>query len=118
ERQELIKKARFGEKSAVETEKAMAICSHPLATRVATDILRDGGNACDAAIGASITQTVIEPHLTSITGVLSLLYYDADTGETTYMNGGMNAPLEPMPDFSPADLVTGRGAAVPGYWAG
>src|SRR5690606_33282125 len=62
-------------------------------------------------------QTVVEPHMSSICGVLSLLHHDAGTGATTYLNGSMNAPLAPLPNFGPADLATGRGVAVPGWWA-
>ena len=51
----------------------MAICSHPLATHEAVEILRRGGNTCDAALCAAITQTVVEPHMTGITGILSML---------------------------------------------
>jgi gamma-glutamyltranspeptidase/glutathione hydrolase len=80
--------------------------------------LRQGGNACDAALAVSVVQTVVEPHMTTITGVLSLLYYDGRTGATTYMNGGVNRPLADLPGFSVDDLSTGRGVSVPGWWAG
>jgi gamma-glutamyltranspeptidase/glutathione hydrolase len=96
----------------------MVVTSHPLATRAATDVLRAGGNACDAALCASVTQTVVEPHMTTLTGVLSMLHFEAASGKATYVNGGMNAPLAELPGFSAADLSTGRGVAVPGFWAG
>ncbi len=118
ERRALIAEAHFGPKTPATSQAGMAICSHPLATREAVKILREGGNACDAALAASVTQTVVEPHMTGITGVLSMLYYDAATGETTYVNGGANAPLAPLAGFSAADIATGRGPGVPGFWAG
>lgn len=118
ERRALIAEAHFGPKTPATSQAGMAICSHPLATREAVKILREGGNACDAALAASVTQTVVEPHMTGITGVLSMLHYDAATGETTYVNGGANAPLAPLPGFSAADIATGRGPGVPGFWAG
>lgn len=118
ERRALIAEAHFGPKTPATSQAGMAICSHPLATREAVKILRDGGNACDAALAASVTQTVVEPHMTGITGVLSMLYFDAATGETTYVNGGANAPLAPLTGFSAADIATGRGPGVPGFWAG
>ncbi|MCY3548290.1 MAG: gamma-glutamyltransferase [Gemmatimonadetes bacterium] len=118
ERRALIAEAHFGPKAPATSQTGMAICSHPLATREAVKILREGGNACDAALSASVTQTVVEPHMTGITGVLSMLYYDAATGETTYVNGGANAPLAPLTGFSAADIATGRGPGVPGFWAG
>ena len=80
--------------------------------------LEKGGNACDAALAASITQTVVEPHMTTITGCLSQLYFDQATGETTYVNGNVNTPMAPLPGYGAHDLATGRGVAVPGWWGG
>lgn len=108
----------FGRKPLATGQKGMVITSSPHATRAAVELLRRGANACDAALCASVVQTVTEPHMTTITGVLSMLYYDAATRKSTYLNGGMNAPLAPLTGFSGADIATGRGAGVPGFWAG
>lgn len=110
--------ARFGQKTGASGTRGMAITSHPFATRIAVNVLRSGGNACDGALAASVAQTVCEPHMTTITGVLSMLYFDAASGKTSYVNGGMNVPLAGLPGFSAADLRTGRGVGVPGFWAG
>lgn len=114
----LVEAAHFGRKELATSRKGMAICTHPLASHEAVAVLKDGGNACDAALTASIVQTVVEPHMTGITGVLSLLYYDAATGRTTYVNGSANRPAAELPGFGPADIAKGRGVAVPGWWAG
>jgi gamma-glutamyltranspeptidase/glutathione hydrolase len=34
------------------------------------------------------------------------------------MNSSMNAPLSGLPGFSAVDAATGRGVAIPGFWAG
>ncbi|MGE0555921.1 MAG: gamma-glutamyltransferase [Gemmatimonadales bacterium] len=96
----------------------MAISSHPLVTRTAVEMLWSGGNACDAAMAAALTQTVVEPHMTTITGVLSLLYYEAETGRTTYCNGSLDAPLAWEPSLA-ASWEDRRGlrVAVAGWWA-
>jgi len=96
----------------------MVICSHPLATREAINVLKNGGNACDAGLCAAIVQTVIEPHMTGITGILSVLYYDAASGETSYVNAGWNTPSEPLGKVTMADIKSGRALGVPGWWAG
>ncbi|MCH7824566.1 MAG: gamma-glutamyltransferase [Acidobacteria bacterium] len=118
ERRRLIGKGVFGAKEPASGAGGMVICAHPLATRAGTDVLRAGGNAADAVLCASVTQTVVEPHMTGVTGVLSMLYYDAATGETSYVNGGMNAPLAPLVGWGPTATATGLGAGVPGFWAG
>ncbi|MYE82022.1 MAG: gamma-glutamyltransferase [Gammaproteobacteria bacterium] len=118
ERRRLLELANFGEKAPASGSKGMVICSHPLASRAGVDVLKDGGNAADAALAASICQTVVEPHMTGITGVLSMLHFDAATGETTYMNGSAARPKAALERFRLADVATGRGVAVPGFWAG
>lgn len=105
ERKQLIAEAQFGRKTLATSKEGMVICSHPLATREAVKILKSGGNACDAALCASITQTVIEPYMTGITGVFGMLHYEAATKKATYINGRWNPLLKPVND-------------VPGYWAG
>lgn len=116
-RARLVAEARFGRKPAAAGTGGLAITSHPLATDAAAAMLREGGNAVDAALCAAAVQTVVEPHMTSVFGVLSLLHHDGADGRDTYLNGSMNAPLAPLPGFGPADLATGRGVAVPGWWA-
>lgn len=118
ERRRLIARAVFGPKEPATGPGGMVICAHPLATRAGADILRAGGNAADATLAAAATQTVVEPHMTGITGVFSMLYFDARTGTTSYVNGGMNAPLAKLVGWGPSALSTGLGAAVPGWWGG
>ncbi len=118
ERKRLVSRAVFGSKDPVSGNGGMVICSHPLATRAGADMLRAGGNAADAVLACAVTQTVVEPHMCGITGVFSMLYFDARTGQTSYVNGGMNAPLAPLTGWGPKALETGLGAGVPGFWAG
>ena len=110
-------KPSFGPKPTVSGEAGLAITTHPLATEAAVEVLREGGNACDGALAAAMTQTVVEPHMTTLTGMLSMLYHEAGTGKSYYLNGSMNAPLAPLGGLAPGDERTGRAVAVPGFWA-
>jgi len=114
---ELSKAAVNGRKQKSSGRDGLVISSHPIISSVARKVLRDGGNAVDAALAASLAQTVVEPHMTTAFGVLSMMHYDASTGATQYVNGSMNAPLAGLPGFSAADVPTGRSVAVPGFWS-
>ena len=118
QRHKLLDQAQFGRKTPASGKKGMVICSHPLASQAGVDLLKSGGNAADAALAMSVCQTVVEPHMTGITGVLSMLYFDAKTGQTSYVNGSAARPMADLPGFGAADIAAGRGVAVPGFWAG
>ncbi len=114
----LTARATFGRKTRASGREGVVVSSHPVVSRVGTDVLREGGSAVDAVLAAAVAQTVIEPHMGTIFGMLSLMHFDAASGRTEYMNSSMNAPLAGLPGFSGADIATGRGVAVPGFWAG
>lgn len=127
ERNRLISMATFGRKKAVSSRNGIAICTHPLASAVAIDMLKAGGNACDAICAASIAQTVLEPHMTTLSGVFSMLYYDARARAYSYINGSMNAPkAHPIFKNGAKALETlagpgqrnGKLSPVPGFWGG
>ncbi|GAB3577608.1 gamma-glutamyltransferase [Amycolatopsis endophytica] len=112
----LARGASYGRKEPVEARNGMVVTSHPLAVRTGLDVLREGGSAADAALAAAATQLVAEPHMTALTGGLEMLYRNGETGESSYLNGNVAAPLAPLPGFTGADLTTGRGVPVPGWW--
>jgi len=67
---------------------------HHLATAAGLAILREGGNAVDAAVAAAAVCAVTQPHRTSIGGDLFALVYDARSREVTAYNGSGAAPAE------------------------
>ena len=58
---------------------AMAATSHPLATQIALDIMKNGGNAIDAAIAANAALGLMEPTGNGIGGDLYAIVWDAET---------------------------------------
>jgi len=76
--------------------------SQPLAARAGLDVLRDGGNAVDAAVAMGAALTVVEPATSSIGGDSFALVWD---GEKLHgLNGSGRAPLGLT-----ADEVRGQG---------
>ena len=69
----------FATRSEVIARHAMAATSQPLATQVAIDVLKKGGNAIDAAIAANATLGLMEPTGNGIGGDLfAIVWINSD----------------------------------------
>jgi len=82
----------FATRSEVMAPSAMAATSHPLATQVAIDILRQGGNAIDAAIAANAALGLMEPTGNGIGGDLFAIVWDAKTSSLYGLNASGRSP--------------------------
>jgi len=82
----------FATRSEVIARNGMAATSQPLATQVALDILKKGGNAIDAAIAANAVLGVVEPTGAGIGGDLFALIWSADKGKLYGLNASGRSP--------------------------
>lgn len=102
----------------------MAVTANPLATDAATEILREGGTAADAAIAAQLVLNLVEPQSSGLGGGGFALYHDARTQRLRAYDGRETAPAAAKPDrFLGADgqplpfveaAVGGRSVGAPG----
>lgn len=79
-------------RSVVMARDGMVATSQPLATEAGVSILKQGGNAFDAAIATALTLGVVEPMSTGIGGDAFLLYYAAAENKIYGVNGSGRCP--------------------------
>lgn len=79
----------------------------PEASAAAIEILRDGGNAADAAVAAAATLGVTEPYSAGIGGGGYFVFYNARNGRVGTIDGRETAP-EAMPNDAFIDPATGE----------
>ncbi len=110
----------FATRSEVITRNGMAATSQPLATQVALDILKKGGNAIDAAIAANAVLGLVEPTGCGIGGDLFAIIWSADKGKLYGLNASGRSPrslkLEYFKDIG-YEFIPSRGplpVSVPG----
>ncbi len=76
----------------VVARRGMVAASHPLAAQAGLNILRQGGNAADAAIATAAVLNVTQPASTGVGGDCFALFFDARTKTITALNGSGRAP--------------------------
>ncbi|MAU13266.1 MAG: gamma-glutamyltransferase [Anaerolineaceae bacterium] len=81
-------------RSMVTARRGMVAASNPLASQAGLAVLRQGGNAADAAIAAASVMNVVAPASTGIGGDCFALYYDVKSGKVSALNGSGRAPAE------------------------
>ena len=82
----------FATRSEVIAVNGMAATSHPLATQTAISILKNGGNAIDAAIAANAVLGLVEPTGCGIGGDLFAIVWNANEKKLYGLNSSGPAP--------------------------
>lgn len=115
--QDRITGHNFAGRSEVIAANGMAATSHPLATQIALDILRQGGTATDAAIAANAALGLMEPTGSGIGGDLFAIVWDAETQQLYGLNASGRSPkglrlqyfkdenLEKIPAYGPLPVT-------------
>ena len=108
---------KFASRSEVIGQNGMVATSHPLATQIGLDILKQGGTAIDAAIAANIALGLMEPTGNGIGGDLFAIVWDAKTKKLHGLNASGPAPknlsieyfiengLNKIPPFGPLPVT-------------
>ena len=116
----------FASRSEVIAQNGMAATSQPLATQVALDVLKSGGNAVDAAIAANAMLGLVEPTGCGIGGDLFAIVWDAESKKLYGLNASGRSPqsltmahfaekgLDKIPKFGP--LPVSVPGAVDGWF--
>ena len=81
-------------RSAVLAQNGIAATSHPLASQIAIDILKQGGTAVDAAIAANAALGLMEPTGCGIGGDLYAIVWDPASEKLHGLNASGRSPLE------------------------
>ena len=107
-------------RSVVYAANAMAATSHPMASRLALEVLARGGNAFDAAISAAIMLGVAEPMMCGLGGDGFALFRKAGQDGFMAINGSGRSPAalnaQRLRDQgqSTIDLNSAHAVSVPG----
>jgi gamma-glutamyltranspeptidase/glutathione hydrolase len=100
------------------SKKAMVVSAHPLASEAGLKILRQGGNAVDAAVATTFAISVVEPFSAGIGGGGFLLLRNEKTGEIKALDFRERAPLKATRNmYLDADGKVRPNASVNGYLA-
>lgn len=89
---ERLTDAAYVTRSEVMSQRAMAATSHPLATQIALQVMREGGSAVDAAIAANAALGFMEPTGCGMGGDLFAMVWDAEASRLYGYNGSGRSP--------------------------
>ena len=90
--QDRVNSKSFATRSEVIAQNGMVATSHPLATQIGLQVLKDGGNAVDAAIAANAALGLMEPTGSGIGGDLFAIVWSAKDKKLYGLNASGRSP--------------------------
>jgi gamma-glutamyltranspeptidase/glutathione hydrolase len=96
--------------------------ANPYATKIGLDIMKNGGNAIDAAVAVSFTLGLVEPNASGPGGYGTMLIHDVNKKEQAFLDYMGSAPAALTQEIyetydkksTEPDRRTGKAALVPG----
>ena len=111
-------------KKPVVSKHDMVVAANPLAVEAGYTMLREGGNAIDAAVAVQMVLNLVEPQSSGIGGGAFMLFHNGRNRMLTAYDGRETAPAAAKPDrFLDADgkplhffdaVIGGKSVGVPG----
>ncbi len=108
----------------VVAETWMVAAANPLAVEAGAAVLRNGGTAADAMVAVQTVLGLVEPQSSGLGGGAFLVWYDAESGALTTLDGRETAPLAATPRYFQDEngeplgfwdaVVGGRSVGTPG----
>ncbi len=108
----------------VKSDTWMVAAANPHAVKAGADVLAKGGTAADALVAVQAMLGLVEPQSSGLGGGAFLVWYDAESGKVTTLDGRETAPLAATPQlFQDAQgeplkffdaVVGGRSVGTPG----
>ncbi|MEP3637459.1 MAG: gamma-glutamyltransferase [Paracoccaceae bacterium] len=105
-------------------ENYMVAAANPHAVEAGRRVLAAGGSAADALVAVQVVLGLVEPQSSGLGGGAFLVYYDAESGALTTLDGRETAPLAATPQLFQDDageplqffdaVVGGRSVGTPG----
>lgn len=80
-------------------EDGMVVSRHSHASNIGAAVLRDGGNAIDAAVAVHFAVEVVNPQSIGMGGGGTMVYYDANEDEVTSLDFYLRAPDDATPEY-------------------
>lgn len=81
----------------VQADNWMVAAANPWAVKAGADVLAKGGSAADALVAVQAMLGLVEPQSSGLGGGAFLVYFDAETGTLTTLDGREKAPLAATP---------------------